>query len=205
MLVRVMSCHRPVFISYIAHITANEVLIYFCMKLCQVSRTRSVKNVTGRVYMGDIWAELSDGQGVSRVSIRGMDPTVWYSPPYRQILWWGFWASACGSPFSWSLPSFKSPPHRAEKLFKLRWESLFEDMQVGISLLLRQVFGTLMIVLPEETEQDSSLILNSLLPCVFPQCSEPVSFPVLCLLFPFISDTHLKKPAVYRHRNCLSW
>lgn len=96
---------------HIEHITATKVLIYYCMKLCWFSRNRSVKNVTGSVYVGSKWSGVNNGQVVSRVSIRGKDPTLWYSPPYRQVLWWGFWASACGSHFSWSMPSFKSPPH----------------------------------------------------------------------------------------------
>lgn len=43
-------------------------------------------------------------------------------------------------------------PYCTQELLKLSWGTLSEDMKVVISLVLRQVFGMLIIALPEKME-----------------------------------------------------
>lgn len=147
---------------YTEHITVGEISIYFCIKQHQISRNRSVKNVT--VFT---WEVNSLDSLMGRVGNKGMYAAFWCSPPSRRILRWGIWAFVCGSHLSWILSSYKSSILILLCRAAVQGEvgrCLLNTGKKSISLL-RQMFGMLIRMLPWQIGQDSSLRLNSLLHC----------------------------------------
>lgn len=134
---------------------------------------------------------------VQTVSIRGSETSLWYSPPRRQILLWGFWASACGSRFSQCL---LLRPHRTllrrgalqAEVGHPSWEHASGHKFVpqtsvrDVNNCVAWVNGARFI---PRTQLSSPVCVSSVLR------ASVLSLPILCLLFPFTADTHLKKPA----------